>query len=102
MRVRHQVVSVLWAVSILCTALFCFASAAVLWAQSTNSGVVTGTVTDPSNAVVNGATVTLTDTSTKASRTITTNDAGRYIFVDVEPGAYDVSISKQGFSTIKT
>ncbi len=40
-------------------------------------------MTDPSGAVVNGATVTLTDTSTKATRTATTNDSGRYIFVDV-------------------
>jgi hypothetical protein len=59
-------------------------------------------VTDPTGAVVNGATVTLTDTSTKTSRSVTSNEAGRYIFVNVDPGTYDVSISKQGFSTTKT
>ena len=71
-------------------------------AQSTSTGTIAGTVTDPSGAVVNGATVTLTDTGTKSARQATTNDAGRYIFVDVPPGTYDLSIAKQGFSTTKT
>ena len=75
---------------------------APMWAQSTSTGTIQGTVTDPSGAVVNGATVTLTDTATKSARQASTNDAGRYIFVDVPPGAYDLSIAKQGFSTTKT
>ncbi len=75
---------------------------APMWAQSTSTGTIAGTVTDPSGAVVNGATVTLTDTATKSARQASTNDAGRYIFVDVPPGAYDLTIAKQGFSTTKT
>ena len=72
------------------------------WGQSTNSGTVVGTVTDATSAVVSDATVTLTDTSTKIARTATTNSAGRYIFVDVTPSSYQISISKQGFATSKT
>ena len=71
-------------------------------AQSTSTGTVVGNITDPSGAVVSGATVTLTDQSTKATRTATSNDAGRYIFVDVTPAVYDMTVSKQGFSTSKT
>jgi len=71
-------------------------------AQSTDAGTIAGTVTDSSGAVVNGATVTLTDTSTKATRSVTTNDAGRYVLVNVDPGTYEISIAKQGFSTTKT
>jgi len=73
-----------------------------MWAQSTNTGTVVGTVTDSTGAVVAGATVTLTDTATKAARTETTNGSGRYIFADVLSGAYDVTYSKPGFSTSKT
>jgi hypothetical protein len=73
-----------------------------VWAQSTSTGTIAGTVTDQSNAVVSGAAVTLTDTSTRNSRSAATNDAGRYTFVDVAPGIYDLAVSKQGFSTSKT
>jgi type 1 fimbria pilin len=72
------------------------------WAQSASSGTVAGTVTDQSNAVVPGATVTLTDTTTNTVRTTTTNKDGRYTVVDVPPGIYNVSISKTGFATTKT
>ncbi len=39
-------------------------SALPAWAQSTNTGTVVGSVTDPTGAVVSGATVTITDIST--------------------------------------
>ena len=97
MRVRHQVLSL-----VLVLAVVCFGGVLPVCAQSTSSGTVVGAITDASNAVVIGATVTLTDTSTKASRSVTTNDAGRYILVDVQPGFYDLTITKQGFATTKT
>src|SRR5207302_3351934 len=70
--------------------------------QSTDAGTIAGTVTDATGAVVNGATVMLTDTSTRATRNVTTNDAGRYVLTSVDPGAYELSITKKGFSTTKT
>jgi len=72
-----------------------------MWAQSTATGTVAGTVTDPSGAVVSGATVTLTDVATNTSRSTTTNDAGRYIFVNVPPGHYNIAVTKQGFANTK-
>src|ERR1022692_453226 len=80
----------------------CVGSALPAWAQSTSTGTVAGSVTDPSNAVVAGAKVTLTDTSTNVERTTTTNAAGRYIYVDVNPGLYSIAVSKSGFSTSRT
>jgi hypothetical protein len=71
------------------------------WAQSTSTGSVSGQVTDPQNAVAPGAEVTLRDVATNAVRTAITNEAGRYIFVNVPPGTYDISVSLQGFSTAK-
>jgi carboxypeptidase family protein len=43
----------------------------------------------------------LTDPSTGSSQTVTTNDSGRYIFVNVKPGNYIMEISKAGFATSK-
>ncbi len=84
--------------------LVCMGSGSVLpvWSQSTSSGTVAGSVTDPSNAVVPGATVALTDSSTNIARTTTTNKEGHYIFVDVTPGVYRISVTKSGFATSKT
>jgi hypothetical protein len=88
------------------SALFLLVSVCLLgtipaWAQSISTGTVAGTITDPSGAVVAGATVTLTDTSTNISRAVTTNPAGRYFFADTAPGTYNVAVSKAGFSTVK-
>jgi Carboxypeptidase regulatory-like domain len=80
----------------------CAGSVLPAWAQSTSTGTVVGSVTDPSGAVVAGAAVTLTDISTNIVRTTTTNASGRYIYVDVNPGTYNIAISKAGFTTTKT
>jgi len=69
------------------------------WAQSTSTGTVAGVITDQSGAVVPDAAVTLTDTTTNIARTTSTNKDGRYIFVDVSPGIYNIAITKKGFAT---
>jgi hypothetical protein len=74
---------------------------APVWAQSVSSGTVSGTITDPSSAVVAGATVTMADPSTNTTRSVTTNATGRYFFADVTPATYSISVSKAGFSTVK-
>jgi len=88
---------------LLLAAFLCFVALTPtpLFSQAANTGSVAGTITDPQGAEVAGATVTLTDTATNIPRTATTNEAGRYIFVDVPPGTYNVTISKTGFHTSK-
>ena len=80
---------------------FCLGCILPAWGQSTSTGTVAGTITDQSAAVVPGATVTLTDVSTNVGRSTPTNKDGRYVFVDVNPGIYNVTISKSGFATTK-
>jgi hypothetical protein len=63
-------------------------------------GTMTGVVTDPSNAVVPDATITVKDKSTGDIRTTTTNSAGRYVFVNLRPGTYEVTITKPGFAKV--
>src|SRR5579863_6994759 len=67
------------------------------FAQSASTGTVTGTVKDSTGAAVAGATVTLTDTTTKDTRTTTANDVGTYFFANVSPSTYNISIKKTGF-----
>src|ERR1700688_3860248 len=67
------------------------------FAQTGGTGIVVGTVTDPSGAAVPGATVTLIDAATNSERITTTNDTGRYDFPNVPPGKYNLTISKGGF-----
>src|SRR6266704_884541 len=74
---------------------------AALYSQNVSSGTITGTVTDPSKAAVADATVTLTDTATNLPRTTTTNEVGRYVFANVPPGTYTLTINKAGFRAAK-
>ncbi|MBV8728933.1 MAG: carboxypeptidase regulatory-like domain-containing protein [Acidobacteriia bacterium] len=66
-------------------------------AQSSGTGALTGTVTDPSSAVVPNVTVTLTNNDTGQVRTITTGADGAYRFALIPPGTYKVRFSAGGF-----
>src|SRR6516164_1650820 len=94
-RLPLSLVSILTAFSL----LLCGA-ALPAWGQTTTMGTITGLVTDQSNAVIPDATVTVKDIGTKDVRTITTNAAGRYVFVNLPPGTYDITFSKTGFATV--
>jgi carboxypeptidase family protein/TonB-dependent receptor-like protein len=69
------------------------------WAQSAGSGTITGTVTDPQGSSVPGATVVVRNTDTGIEKTLTTNEAGIYVATFLQPGNYEVRISKEGFAT---
>ena len=61
-------------------------------------GRVQGAVTDPSNAVVVGATVTLRNINTSIETVRTTDSTGHYLFDLVEPGMYALAVQLEGFS----
>ena len=88
-------------VSVVCLAVFSAFHAVPVRAQSASTGTVSGQVTDRQAAVIVGAQVTLTDTSTNTVQSTSTNDAGRYIFLNVPPGVYNLTVSKEGFSQAK-
>jgi hypothetical protein len=68
----------------------------------TSAGQVTGTVTDTSGAVVPGANVTLTNTGTGIANSTVANDSGNFIFINVQPGSYEVAVQLEGFKPVKT
>jgi hypothetical protein len=64
-----------------------------------DEGAITGTVQDPSGAVIPNAQVTLLNTDQGITLTSTTNGAGIYTFSPVRIGHYTVSVASPGFTT---
>ena len=86
--------------AILINALLLLASGGVLSSQ-TVQGVITGTIMDPTGAVVPNATVTLINVATNISQTTTTGGDGSYRFSLVPPGTYTVDVKAANFAEVK-
>ena len=82
---------------LLIAALSILAASAI--SQTSTTGVVTGTVMDPSGAMVPKADVELTNLDTNAVTKQSTNDAGQFVFAGLAPGRYKVSVRQPGFRT---
>lgn len=77
-----------------------FCLTAIAFGQGETASV-SGTVIDANNAVVPGATVTITSTKTGFVRTTTTNDEGYYVISNVQPSTYDVTVTSGNFQPFK-
>src|SRR5947207_2376930 len=84
----------------LAVALLILASGPAVWSQ-TVQGVITGTITDPTGAVVPNATVTINNVGTGISQNATTGSDGFYRFSLVPPGTYTVEVKAANFSTVR-
>lgn len=82
---------------VLCFAvlLTCLLTLTALGQQTTGS--LSGTVSDPSGAIVTGATVTVVNTATGAERSAVSSGTGTFDFQALQPGTYTVSIDATGF-----
>jgi outer membrane receptor protein involved in Fe transport len=72
-------------------------SAFSVMAQSTTTGAIGITVTDPKGAVVPGATVVARNSETNKEETATTDDEGRARITNLQPGTYTVTAEGSGF-----
>jgi hypothetical protein len=71
----------------------------IAWGQNTNSADVTGTVTDPSGAVVPGVTVTIHDVDKNTEKTVVANESGVYDSGPLVPtDRYTLRFEKPGFA----
>lgn len=77
-----------------------FVSVQMIFAQA-ETATISGTVIDPNNAAVPGATVTARSTRTGFSRTATTNNEGYYIITNLQPSTYEITIQGGNFQDYK-
>ena len=71
-------------------------AAAPALAQRTTA-TLRGTVTDPTHAVIAGASVAVKGEDTGFARTTTTNSSGIYVFPDLPVGSYQIEVGSPGF-----
>ena len=69
-----------------------------LYGQSLAS--VSGTVTDPTGAVIPGANIQIENVNTGASRETVSDSAGLYTFPQMQPGTYKITAKAQGFQNV--
>src|SRR6185437_11094610 len=77
-----------------------FGMALASMAQTSSTGALTGKISDPSGAVVPGATITLTSLATGQSRTAMTGNDGSYNFGLLPPANYSLRIEAAGFKAV--
>src|SRR2546426_9899017 len=74
---------------------------ALAWSQAqVTTGVIQGTIVDPTGAAVPGAKVEAKNLDTNFTRSQDSDAGGRFAFLQMPPGRYTVTASKPGFSTI--
>src|SRR5215471_2244720 len=85
------------------TAVGCFLvlTPVTVWAQGL-SGSIVGSITDPANAVVPNAKVTIKNVNTNATVSATTNAVGQYRALGLIPGDYTVTVEAPGFRKTTT
>lgn len=66
----------------------------------TDTGRVIGSITDVTGAIIPGATITIVNTETSATQTITADDSANFTFPSLPRGTYKVTATKAGFDTI--
>src|SRR3989442_14768197 len=80
---------------VLAMTLAMFATSAM--AQSSTTGSIEGSVTDPNGAAVKGATVAATSPNLITAQSAITGDDGRYLISALPPGKYKVTVDASGF-----
>ena len=77
--------------------VFVLLAAGLAWSSIT--GTISGVVSDPSGALIPGATVVATDTETGIKHTVVTDNKGFYSFPSLPVGTYTLQVSETGFRT---
>src|SRR5215210_373843 len=84
------------------TALFVLVMFSALAFGQTETGQISGTVTDPNGAVIPGATITVRSINSGAVRNATASDEGVYTVTNLQPGPYEVTAQSGSFAPSTT
>ena len=71
----------------------------VAWAQLRIVGAISGTVQDPTGAIIANARVVLKDEATGVTRETTSTEKGTFLFPDLASGSYEITVTVTGFQT---
>ena len=96
MRVFSSKISMILIAVAVCT----FLAISVMGQSQSASADLAGTVTDPTGAVVSGATVRAKGIGNGISRTVTSNAEGNYQFISLPPGEYEISAEASTFKKV--
>src|SRR5437016_843545 len=89
-----------WSALLLLLILTC--AVAPLADAQLSTASINGTVRDATGSVIPDVTIILRNINTSVEKSVTTNQAGIYAFLNVQPGAYTLEAGKTGFSTRQT
>src|SRR5216684_648716 len=87
----------LFGLPVVALAVVLFVAAVPAFAQLSTASL-NGVVRDPSGAVLPGASVVVRNVETGVQRTTVSNNAGNYVFLDLNPGRYTLQVKAGGFS----
>src|SRR5215813_15634003 len=68
--------------------------------QQITTGVIQGTISDEAGAVVPGADVEVRNLETNLTKTFSTDSDGRFVFLQLQPGRYSLTVTKQGYAKV--
>src|ERR1700733_9257452 len=83
----------------ICLVIFAVVILTISALAQVQNGQFTGIVTDPSGAAIANAKVTVQNTGTNLSMTLTTTDGGLYVAKELPVGTYKITVEAGGFKT---
>jgi hypothetical protein len=86
---------------VLLTALLAAGSLAGAASAQALYGSIVGNVTDPQGGILQGVSVSITNTGTGLKLDATTDDTGTYVFRNLQPGTYKMTLSHSGFKEMQ-
>jgi len=91
----------LWGASISLLACFLLTTSIVIGQSQLGTGAISGTVQDSNGGVIAGATVTITNSGTGLTRSVTTNEAGQFSVPVLPAGEYSILVEQAGFAKME-